>query len=722
MVEINVPEGENEDIYSKGFDKSLNREIDTNASPTAFDSFEDRIAGQNISLGGLIAGTGGTMIALDPTEGLWLGAAKFDDAPFRVNMAGELRASSATISGAISGVSLDIPDAVTANSFHVDSSGNMWLGATTFAAAPAKISNAGAGTFSSMTITGGSVVTSVLSGTVALANTDLSATGWNQTCAFSVTDADTVAWGAGTFRTAKGTSYSIGAGNTDNPGGMVSKTYIYLDIAVSTTAYQKTTTQTTAVGASKVLVAVAQNGTTEARYMLFNDNQQNIDAANIVAGTVTANEIAASTITGTNILTMNIAGKNATFDTGTVGGWELASNKLSSITGAGGIVMNATASAITLGANVEQAGYINAGAATAPLTGNGFYLGWDQATYGFDLRAGDPAATYMHWDDSANTLNIVGGSLNVGTTGNVRGGATDYLTGTGFFLGYSGAAHKFSVGNPSGNYIAWNGSAFVVNGFALTTQLPSITTFSASGTWTKPSGLAYAVVKAWGGGGSGGQGNLASSHGASGGGGGCYMERTFTAAQLGATETVTVGAGGAGVTNNNNGNVGGNTTFGTLLTAYGGGGGAACSNDVNDYPVSGGESGTPFAAGQTGATNGTSSSETTPIMGVYGIRVVGAVGASGYLGAAGGGATLSSSSAGGNALKGGAGGGAADDSGNTTAAGGTSIEGGNGGAGSITGNGTAGSARGGGGGACAFSGGTSGAGGAGYVEVWQFFS
>ena len=47
------------------------------------------------------------------------------------------------ISGGIVASSIDIPDKVTANSFHVDSSGNTWWGATTFANAAASIDDTG---------------------------------------------------------------------------------------------------------------------------------------------------------------------------------------------------------------------------------------------------------------------------------------------------------------------------------------------------------------------------------------------------------------------------------------------------------------------------------------------------------------------------------------------------------------------------------------------------
>jgi hypothetical protein len=113
---------------------------------------------------------------------------------------------------------------------------------------------------------GGTVNTSVLNGTILLANLNVASMGWTQTCAFSVTDLDTIAWGIGVFTTSGGTSYSISAGNT---GNMSARTYIYLDTAVSTTVYQTTTTATTAVGAGKVLIGTAINGTVEPTFEIF---------------------------------------------------------------------------------------------------------------------------------------------------------------------------------------------------------------------------------------------------------------------------------------------------------------------------------------------------------------------------------------------------------------------------------------------------------------------
>jgi hypothetical protein len=82
-----------------------------------------------------------------------------------------------------------------------------------------------------------------------------------------------------------------------------------------------------------------------------------------------------------------------------------------------------------------------------------------------------------------------------------------------------------------------------------------VQTFAVSGTWTKPLGAKLVRVQMWGGGGGGGGGARVTAgttaSGGGGGGGGAYQDFTFVAANLGATETVTVGpgtAGGAGAT------------------------------------------------------------------------------------------------------------------------------------------------------------------------------
>lgn len=59
---------------------------------------------------------------------------------------------------------------------------------------------------------------------------------------------------------------------------------------------------------------------------------------------------------------------------------------------------------------------------------------------------------------------ILAGELVMDAYGHVRGGQTDYNTGTGYFLGYSGGAYKFSLGNSSGSRMLWTGTALDISG------------------------------------------------------------------------------------------------------------------------------------------------------------------------------------------------------------------------------------------------------------------
>jgi len=54
-------------------------------------------------------------------------------------------------------------------------------------------------------------------------------------------------------------------------------------------------------------------------------------------------------------------------------------------------------------------------------------------------------------------------SLTIGSTGSLKGGATGYNAGTGFWMGYS-SGYKFFIGNAWGNKMLWTGSALEVTG------------------------------------------------------------------------------------------------------------------------------------------------------------------------------------------------------------------------------------------------------------------
>jgi hypothetical protein len=73
---------------------------------------------------------------------------------WRLQSNGDFEANDGTFRGALIAGSIDIPNTTTANSFHVDTAGNAWWGATTLGSAIASISYAGVGTFTNIVITG----------------------------------------------------------------------------------------------------------------------------------------------------------------------------------------------------------------------------------------------------------------------------------------------------------------------------------------------------------------------------------------------------------------------------------------------------------------------------------------------------------------------------------------------------------------------------------------
>ena len=208
--------------------------------------------------------------------------------------------------------------------------------------------------------------------------------------------------------------------------------------------------------------------------------------------------------------------------------------------------------------------------------------------------------------------------------------------------------------------------------------LTNVRRYTSSTTWTKPVDLYGVIVEVVGGGGGGGGATSGASAAAAGGGGGGggYAKKFVLAAALGATEAVTVGAGGtAGSTAGGNGGTGGTSSFGTHCSATGGEGG------------NGGTSGTAPKAIAAGG---------------------GGIGSNGNVGSKGGGGGAGARLSGDEALSG---------------AGGNSVLGGGGDGQSAANAGQAGGAYGGGGSGAAASANfdlAGGAGGAGVVFVYEY--
>lgn len=190
--------------------------------------------------------------------------------------------------------------------------------------------------------------------------------------------------------------------------------------------------------------------------------------------------------------------------------------------------------------------------------------------------------------DATSTLGFVGFAQETVSTGNnVTIKHTGQMTG---FAGLTIGA-QYYVSGTAGGITATPPTNVKIVGVALSAtviQIASYPTireslFIASGTWTKLPGLKFVVVKLVGGGGGGaGDRSGSSDGGGGGGGGGGYSEKWIPAGSLGATETVTIGAAGAGGATAAAGGNGGTTSFGSHCQATGGSGG----------PTSGGGGGT----------------------------------------------------------------------------------------------------------------------------------
>ena len=195
-----------------------------------------------------------------------------------------------------------------------------------------------------ITLTGGIVQNLATGSEVAIQS-------WTFSGDFSVTDLNTIAWSSGTLTFLNGATYAIDAGNTSN---MAAFNYIYLDLAVSTTVLQVNAAFT--AGSGKVLIAVAQNGTSEASYLLMGGSgDHNLDGSTIAAGSIIANRLAVS--------------------------------QLSAITADMGSI---TAGDIT----VSAAGFIKAGQ-TAYNTGSGYWLGYDTDAYKLSIGS---STNNITWD------------------------------------------------------------------------------------------------------------------------------------------------------------------------------------------------------------------------------------------------------------------------------------------------------------------------------------
>lgn len=184
-------------------------------------------------------------------------------------------------------------------------------------------------------------------------------------------------------------------------------------------------------------------------------------------------------------------------------------------------------------------------------------------------------------------VNVAANVSNFIVAGNILNGGTITVT--------AGTSNHYNITNNVNATIVDGGTGTdkKVDGLLIGAVKTRIIT--ASVTYTPSAGLLFAKFRAAGGGaGSGGATSGATNAGGGGGGGGGeYAELLTTAAIIGASQAVTIAAGGtAGASGNNPGGDGGDTSVGTLCIAKGGKAGA-------------GSPGGAQAAGGLGGTGGT---------------------------------------------------------------------------------------------------------------------
>ncbi|CAB4169033.1 hypothetical protein UFOVP1413_3 [uncultured Caudovirales phage] len=240
---------------------------------------------------------------------------------------------------------------------------------------------------------------------------------------------------------------------------------------------------------------------------------------------------------------------------------------------ASGMVRNTTAVANAAGSTTQvQFNSSGAMAGSANLTFDGTTLAVAGLTNSGDTVLGDAGG---------DTLTINSNAMAIPNTLNV-GSNTLYLSPSGTQVGIGTTTVGSNMLTVAGTVASTAGGFVFPDSTTQTTAATAtggnvvILTFTASGVYTPNANMVTCIIEcvAGGGGGGGLTGDVGWISESAGGGSGGYARKLATAVDIGASKTVTIGAGGAGGTaGNTDGTAGSDTSVGALCIAKGGSGG-----------------------------------------------------------------------------------------------------------------------------------------------------
>lgn len=404
----------------------------------------------------IVAGSGNDIAALNGADATWriyAGHATPASAPFRVTKAGKLYATGAEISGDITVTGGNAATQTYVDTAATEAFDNAVLVAASYASTAADVAQAYA---EARRVTG-------VTGT------------------WTATDTNTVAWTSVTLTFGTGTTQAITNGNTgDMPSG---RNYIYWRIGEST--FRRVTTPSTNV--EDVLIAIAQPGTDKANIQVLAGatlisgdwintgsitaqqiKANTITAALIAADTITANEIAAGTITATELAADSVTA--AKIQAGAITADKIAAGTITADKIASGTITGSLISAstkITAGSDNDIAALDGSDATYRIYAGNS-----NPASAPFRVtKAGALTATSANISGyiTATNMNItgaasVGADLIIGGGGRIYSGASDWASGTGYYLEYNSGTPRAYIGSKSGGALSkgfqWDGSDF----------------------------------------------------------------------------------------------------------------------------------------------------------------------------------------------------------------------------------------------------------------------